>query len=423
MYELMSFIRNYNNKFPRQIIIPLSYLNLINFLSFSKIQKLKNRILKIFNLKKNNLIFIGRARTALYLILEYFLKNSDKKIVLIAPFTIPAIIHLINKVGAKSLIVDFEKNTTCLKLDDLKKKIRKYKPLALIITHYHINEQKYKEICSYCKKYDVKVIEDCAISYFGKAQETKLNTLSDASFFSFSSFKSLNYFYGGLIYTKNKNLYKFINNNIKNWKKLTVFDYVPQAVQTKLYQLLTLQFIFNYFTFFLIKQKNFKKEEKKKYFSSINIEDNYFTLPGKGFYWELNSKIQYLKKIIQHRQKISEVYYHYLKKLSVMPANFKKKDIFNNSFYFYLIQTENSDVIRKKLHEKGLDTGKLFYENCAKISKNSKKKDTKNIDNLINKIIILPTHMRIKKSYAKLLSETILEIIQEIKNEKSKISK
>ena len=112
------------------------------------------------------------------------------------------------------------------------------------------------------------------------------------------------------------------------------------------------------------------------------------------------------------------IYYHYLKKFSVLPLNFKRKDIFNNSFYFYLLQIENSNIIRKKLHEKGLDTGKLFYENCSKISKNIRKKDTKNIDNLINKIIILPTHLRIKKSYAKLLSETILEIIQELKYEK-----
>ena len=253
--------------------------------------------------------------------------------------------------------------------------------------------------------------------------KTKLNSLSDASFYSFSSFKSLNYFYGGLIYTKDKYLYEFIINYIKNWKKLTMVDYLPQVIQTKLYQLLTIQLIFNSFTFFFIKQNNLQKKEKKIYFSSLKIQDNYFTIPDNGFYWELDSKVQSLKKIIKHRQKISEVYYHYLKKFSVLPANFKRKDIFNNSFYFYLVQVENSNIIRKKLHEKGLDTGKLFYENCSKISKNIRKKDTKNIDNLINKIIILPTHLRIKKSYAKLLSETILEIIQELKYEKSKISK
>ena len=422
MYQLMFFMRNFNNKFPRQIIASLSYLNLINCLSSNKTQNLKNQILKIFNLKEKNLIFIGRARTALYLILKYFLNNSRKKVVLIAPFTIPAIIYLIQKVGAKPLFIDFEKNTTCLKLDNLKKKIKKHKPLALIITHYHINEQNYKEICTYCKKFDVKIIEDCAISYFGKAYKTKLNSLSDASFYSFSSFKALNYFYGGAIYTKNKNLYKFISNYIKNWKKLTIFDYLPQVIQTKLYQVVTNQLIFNYFTFFLIKQKNIQKKEKKKYFSTTKIENNYFTRPANGFYWELISKIESLKKKIKHRQKISEVYYYYLKKFSVLPSNFKKKDIFNNSFYFYLIQLENSNVIRKKLHEKGLDTGKLFYENCAKIL-NNKKKDTENIDGLIRKMIILPTHLRIKKSYAKLLSETILEINQELNYGKKKISK
>ena len=103
-----------------------------------------------------------------------------------------------------------------------------------------------------------------------------------------------------------------------------------------------------------------------------------------------------------------------------MPYNFSKKDIFENSFNFYLIQSENSYKIRKKLYEKGLDTGKLFYENCEKISNNINNKKSNNIDDLINKIIILPTHIRIKKSYAKFLSKNILEIDRNLKNEKKK---
>ena len=418
----MTFMLKFNSKFPRQIIHPISYSNLFNFLFFSRTYKIKNKISKIFSLNNKDLIFIGRARTAVYLILKYFLKHNKKNIVIIAPFTIPAIIHLIKKAGARPLFVDFEKKTTCLNLNDLKKKIKKYKPLALIITHYHVNEQNYKEICNYCKKFDVKVIEDCAISYFGKSRNTRINSLSDASFFSFSSFKALNYFYGGAIYTKNEKLYEFVANYTKNWKTLTLFDYLPQALQTKLYQVLTFQLVFNFFTFFFIKKKN-NRQIKKNYFSSEKINNNYFTNPSNGFYWELERKISSLKNTIRHRQKISEIYYKHLKSLSVLPSNFSKKDIFKNSFNFYLIQSENSYKIRKKLYEKGLDTGKLFYENCEKISNNINNKKLNNIDDLINKIIILPTHFRIKKSYAEFLSKNILEIDRNLKNEKKKNSK
>ena len=410
---------DFNNKFPRQIIHPISYLNLFNFLSFKKTKKIKKNISRIFSLNNKDLIFIGRARTAIYLILKYFLKNNKKDKVIIAPFTIPAIINLIKKAGAKPLFVDFEKNTTSLNLNDLKKKIRKYKPLALIITHYHINEHNYKDICKYCKKFDVKVIEDCAISYFGKSRNTRINSLSDASFFSFSSFKALNYFYGGAIYTKNKKLYEFLINHTKKWKSLTLFDYLLQALQTKLYQVLTFQLVFNLFTFFFLKNKN-KDKIKKNYFSSEKIKNDYFKIPSNGFYWEMENKILSLKKIIRHRQEISQIYFKHLKDLSVLPSKFSKKDIFNNSFNFYLIQSENSYEIRKKLFEKGLDTGKLFYENCGKISKKKNSKKLNNIDDLINKIIILPTHLRINKTYAEFLSKNILAIYQNFKNENKK---
>ena len=53
---------------------------------------------------------------------------------------------------------------------------------------------------------------------------------------------------------------------------------------------------------------------------------------------------------------------------------------------------------------------KIFYENCEKISNNRNNKKLNNIDDLINKIIILPTHLELK-SYAKFLSKNILELI------------
>ena len=95
MYQLMTFMLNFNTKFPRQIIHPISYSNLFNFFFFNRTHKIKNKISKIFSLNNKNLIFIGRARTAVYLILKYFLKKNKKKIVIIAPFTIPSRIHLI----------------------------------------------------------------------------------------------------------------------------------------------------------------------------------------------------------------------------------------------------------------------------------------------------------------------------------------
>ena len=47
------------------------------------------------------------------------------------------------------------------------KKYAKLNPNAVIITHYHTNQKDYKEISYLCKKYNIALIEDCAISHSG----------------------------------------------------------------------------------------------------------------------------------------------------------------------------------------------------------------------------------------------------------------
>ena len=37
--------------------------------------------------------------------------------------------------------------------------------------HYHVNQENYKKIFSICKKNNVHLIEDCAISYKGNSKK------------------------------------------------------------------------------------------------------------------------------------------------------------------------------------------------------------------------------------------------------------
>jgi dTDP-4-amino-4,6-dideoxygalactose transaminase len=409
----MHITHNINLKIAVQKIIKVSFLNLFFSYNFKK-KKIIYKIQRLFKLKTKNLIFIGRARTSIFLIIKYFKKDSYRRIVIISPFTIPAIINLIIKAGGKPLFVDFEKGTTSLNFIDLKKIIKKFKPLALIITHYHVNEQNYKRICSYCKKNDVKIIEDCAISYSGNSNKTKINTLSDASFFSFSSFKAVNYYYGGAIYSKHISLIKYVQDTIKPWKKLTFFDYFEQVYKTQVYRLFTSKIIYNLLTHNLIKKRIFdKKKVKKKYFSNSLISKDYYKKPGDGFYREIDHKINNYKKIINHRRKIARLYYDSLNSISVLPKSFSKKDISENSFNFYLIRHKNSVDIRKHLIKKGYGIGKNYYENCRYMVKNSNK--TLNLDVIIKELLILPTHFDITIDYAK---KIIFEINYFIKNNK-----
>tara|TARA_A100001015_G_scaffold271863_1_gene325877 strand:+ start:645 stop:1898 length:1254 start_codon:yes stop_codon:yes gene_type:complete len=401
-------------KISSQKIININYLNLFSFLSPSKIN-IKNNLKAIFNLK-NDVILLGRARTGIYLLVKYFLKNNKNKKVLISPYTIPAVINLIKLAGGKVIFVDSEPNSTFMNIIQLKKIVRKNKPSVIILTHYSIVERNYYKIYQLCRKKNIKLIEDSAISPIGISNKKSINNYSDGSIFSFSSFKLINYFYGGALRCNDLQTYNKILREVSNWKKLNLINYLPQIIKTLIFQLLTSNFIYNFFTFNHLKRKIINSENRndKIYFSKKDLkkDNTYFSRPSDGCLKEINSKSRNFKYEIQHRRNISKVYFTYLKNLSV-PRDINMSEIRNSSCYNYLISVRNANYIRKNLFINGYSVGKTFYENCNNFKDfKSYKVKTTNLDNLINQLIILPTHKNISKNYAKKLSLQIIQIIK-----------
>ena len=158
----------------------------------------------------------------------------------------------------------------------------KLKPADIVITHYNLNQINYPEIADICKENNVDLIEDSALSINGKVKKTQINSLSDYSLFSFSSFKLLNFYYGGAIAVKKEN-YNDIKELTKNWKILTFSDYLKQFYRTTLYSSLTNKFFFNLFTINLMKISYLKNNndiiDTKLAKLNNSIKSNYFSLP------------------------------------------------------------------------------------------------------------------------------------------------
>ena len=117
---------------------------------------------------------------------------------------------------------------------------------------------------------------------------------------------------------------------------------------------------------------------------------------------------------MSHRREISLVYYKFLRNISISKNSDLIKRISNGECSCYLILAKNikhRTFVRRELANINFDVGKFFYNNCSKIL-NFKNiaGSTKNLDSLIKRLIILPTHPRITKKYAELLSKNILKI-------------
>jgi len=402
---------------PKQIIYPISYFNYFKSFFFETKSYEKNlikKITKIFNINKE-VKLLGRARSGIYLAIKIALKYSKNNNVLLSPYTIPEVVSLVIAAGGIPIFIDHEKKSIDLKISELNKKIKK-KPSAVLITHYHVNQRNYKKIYKLCKKYKVFLVEDCAISYSGKSNNLKIGSLSDFSIYSFSSFKFINFFYGGaLAYKKKYN--HILRKETLNWKNLKPTEYYSKFINTLKFDILTNKFVFNFFTANMLKLINKQKPsflDKKNYLKQkFKFDKTYFTKPSDIAIKEIYEKTSIYKIYLNHRQKIAKIYYKNLKKITIPKYQFKSNFFKNNEFIHFIVHAKNKqhrDYLKKQLLKNGFDVGGFFYPNCEDFINTKNKERKKNIDDLKNIIITLPTHPRITKEYAEKLSKNLLKL-------------
>lgn len=402
---------------PKQIIYPINYIKIffsIFSINNSTVNFLK-KIKKIIYYKKKNFFLLGRARSGIFIAVKESI-GAEKRIILLSPFTIPDVVNLVLKSGGIPIFFDYKKESLDICNFSLLDLVYKYKTkiAAIIITHYQFNQINYKKIYSICKKENIRIIEDCAISISGKSGKYKIGSFADFAIYSFSSFKFLNYFWGGLLSFNKK--YEPSIARYRNWKPLSFFYYIPQILKTIKFQILTSNFIFKFFTINFLR-KNFNK---KKFLDKIPkegkffLDSTYFSRLPEMAIKEIFRKIDNYKNNLRHRRKISLVYCKFLRNISVSKDNDLVKRISTGECSCYLILAKNikhRTFLRRELANINFDVGKFFYNNCAKIL-NFKNiaGSSKNLDSLIKRLIILPTHPKITEKYAELLSKNILKL-------------
>jgi len=157
--------------------------------------------------------------------LEFF-KVSDRT-VLCPSNTFMATPLSIVKAGANVEFVDCNRDDLCVSLDDLKRKIDIFKPIALWVVHIggHIAFQ-INEISSLCKEKGVILIEDCAHAHGASWNSKKAGTWGDAGVYSFYATKTISTGEGGMLVTNNMDLVEFA----KEYRNYGKFAYKVQGL-------------------------------------------------------------------------------------------------------------------------------------------------------------------------------------------------
>jgi len=153
---------------------------------------------------------LASGTDALYLCLKALdIKRGDE--VITTPFTFIATAEAITYVGATPVFVDIDRYTLNMDVSKIEEKIT-LKTKAIIVVHLFGQPADMDEITELARKYNLKIIEDCAQSFGARYKGRHIGTISDAGCFSFYPSKNLGaYGDGGMMITSRNEIYENVN--------------------------------------------------------------------------------------------------------------------------------------------------------------------------------------------------------------------
>lgn len=362
-----------------------------------------------------SLIPLGRARVGIYLLTKMSLKKGRRK-VLLSPYTIPDVVTMVLLAGGEPVFFDFEANSTFTDIESFSRLIGDDTACAFI-THYHVNEPKLAELKQICSRYGTYLFDDCAIALGGSIGASPLGTLTDASVFSFSAFKLLNFFWGGLITTRNPEIASQLSAEVGNWPRLTARDYLVPAKKCIQYDLASRPIVFDKVVFPMFQRRTlrarapFTLENLRVETKSIN--PTLTSRPSYAAFAEWSRKLEKIDEWLSHRRVIAALYRERLGNIMVSAdASF---DVVQGSTFMnfpVLVPEERRDDICVEMMVSGFDVGRNLYPNCHRhpnfigVSGSSP-----NVDKLTHEMIYLPTHFAVTKVYAAAIGDRLLQLI------------
>lgn len=406
-------------KVPKQIIHPLNYARLAFDPGSADSADLEQdkfvfALAGIFGNSVKSLP-IGRARMGIYLLVKQALSATRKKVIL-NPYTIPDVVNMVILAGGQPIFVDLDSRSTNVDLDLLESLIDD-KVACVLITHYHVNQANFGAIKQLCEQKQIALFEDCAISLGGTLEGHHVGTLSDGAILSLSGYKFLNYFWGGVVFTRHAAVTEWINAETAHWRRLTLRDYVPQMLRVLKYDLAMSWPLFDLVVFPLIRKKQRNSTDTVSLIpprlETLIIDGTLTSLPSRLAFAEWNSKINRIDSQLAHRREVAAIYDQYLGTAMVScetDAQTKAGSCFLN--YPIYVGEKNRNTVYKAMIESGFDVGASLYPNCGDHERfKSIVGATSNARDLVRSVITLPTHPRVTPAYAEKIGHRLSNLL------------
>ncbi len=351
----------------------------------AEVKKFEKEFLKIFK-KKLFCTAINSCTSGLFLALKAIgIKKNDE--VITSDLTFTSTVSSIYHTGAKPVIVDIEKDSLNMSIDEIKKKITK-KTKCIIVVHYSGYPVDIEKIYKIAKKKNIKIIEDAAHCLPSKYKNDLIGEkYSDVSVFSFYATKTLTTGEGGMCLSKQKKIIDYIKTNSFHGIDRDVYNRYNQARNNWFYD---------------VKSAGYK----------FNLTD---LSAAMGI-----SQLKKLKKNYNLRKKISDKYFEILSKTNlILPIKDNKN--FKSSWHLFVIRILsnnkiNRDKISNLLKKNGIGSSvhyvPIHKHTFWKKNLRLKSKNFKNAEIISNEILSLPIYPDLKLKDVKKISQVLVSLIQ-----------
>jgi len=158
-----------------------------------------------------NVVSFAAGRMGFYSLLKQWdIKVGDEVILL--GFTCSVMANAVLRSGATPRYSDIDPNTFGSSLESIEKVITN-NTKVIVAQHTFGIPCKIEPIVKFCKENNIHLVEDCALTLGSKVNGRQVGNFGDAAIFSLDHSKPINSIIGGLIYTRDKTIYRNLQLN------------------------------------------------------------------------------------------------------------------------------------------------------------------------------------------------------------------